>query len=217
MTKIISLLIFITLIGCCVKEEPHPIELPESKIFLSTDDEVLYDLSYSACNQTPSSSETIGSDPVLILFSPGIFHAKDSVNIPNDLDFYFIFHDVPVEYFGDPTLNEFWSYLQLNIYEFNTNPYKRDFFLKIKRGEKIFQNWWNGNLLNIPFDISRDETNLKFHDYEFSKFNEFGEICLHDYSVLRLKGEINGILVTEDYSDTINVNGNIDIFLNFRE
>lgn len=217
MSKLISLLVFITLVGCCPKDEPHPIELPKSNIFISTDNEVLYDLSYSACNQAPSASETLGSDPVLVLFSPGIFHAKDSVNVPNDLDFYFVFHDVPIQYFGDPTLSEFWSYLQLNKHEFNTSPYKRDFFFKIKKEGKVYQNWWNGNLLNIPVDISHDETNLEFNDYEFSKFDEFGEICLHDYSVLRLMGDIKGILVTEDYSDTINVNGNLDLFLNFRE
>ncbi|MDV7397139.1 hypothetical protein RZS08_37410, partial [Arthrospira platensis SPKY1] len=136
----------------------------------------------------------LGNDPVLILFSPGIFHAKELVSIPDDLEFYFVFHDVDIQYSGGPTLSEFWSYLQQNAHVFNAPPFKRDFFLKIRRGGKVYQNWWNGNLVNIPVDISRDETGLEFNDYEFSKFDEFGKICPHDYNVLRLKGAIDGIL-----------------------
>lgn len=215
----ISLLIFLAIVGCCTKEEP-PInepELPESRFFLTVNDEMVYDISYTACNRAPSAGEALGSGPVLILFSPGIFHAKDIINIPDDLEFYFVFHDVNIQYSGGPTLGEFWSYLQQNAHEFNAPPFKRDFFLKIRKGGKVYQNWWNGNLVNIPVDISHDETDLEFNDYEFSKFDEFGEICPHDYNVLRLKGAIDGILVTEDYKDTINVNGNLDVFLNFRE
>lgn len=220
MRELIFLLLFLIVIGGCIKDESKPNikpELPESKFFLSSDGEVLYDFSYSACNRAPSASETLGGDPMLLLFSPGIFHAKNLANIPDDLDFSFIFHDVEVQYNGDLTLDEFWSYLQQNKYVFNAPPFKRDFFLKIKKGGKVYQNWWNGNLLNIPVDISRDETGLEFKDYEFSRFDEFGEICLHNYGVLRLKGIINGILVTKDYSDTINVNGNLDVFLNLRK
>ncbi len=215
----ISLLILLTLVGCCTKEE-LPInepELPESRFFLTANDEIVYDVSYSACNRAPSAGEALGSDHKLILFSPGIFHAKKLISIPDNLEFYFVFHDVEIQYFGGPTLGEFWSYLQQNAHEFNAPPFKRDFFLKIKKGGKVYQNWWNGNLVNIPVDISHDETGLEFNNYEFSKFEEFGEICPHDYNVLRLKGEIDGILVTEDYEDTINVNGNLDVFLNFRE
>ncbi len=212
-----------TIIGCCPNEDPNPTnpknieDIPESRIFLSVDNKVQYDFSFSACNRTPSASTAIGTNPVLILFSPGVFYPKDSVIVPDDLDFYFIFHDVRVQYTGSPSLDEFWSYLQQNNHEFNAPPFKRDFFLKIKKGGKVYKNWWNGDLLNFFLqDISIDETGLEFKNYEFNKFDKFGDICLHDYKVLRLKGEINGILVTEDYSDTINVNGNVDLFLNFR-
>lgn len=216
------LILTITVASCCKNTDspPAPVdepELPDSNFFLLADGEVLYDISYSACNWNPSASQTLGIDPVLLLFSPGVFHAYDMVNIPDDLDFYFIFHDVGVQYFGDPTLDEFWSYSQQNTHEFNFPPYKRDFFLKIRKEGKVYQNWWNGNLVNIPLDISRDETGLELNDYEFSRFDEFGDICLHNYSVLNLKGDINGILVTEDYNDTIAVEGNLDLFLNFRE
>jgi len=222
MTKLIAFILALSLYSCCKKDDSHPLnetELPKSQFFLTADNDTLYDISYSACDRTPSASESLDniSSSSNILFSPGIYHANDMVNIPDDLVFYFVFHDVDTQFSGDPFLDEFWSYLQTDTSGFNKTPYKRDFFLRVRKEGKVYQNWWNGNLLNLPLDISRDETGLEFKDYEFSKFDEFGDICLHDYSVIRLQGGIEGELVTEDYNDTISVSGRLDVFLNFRE
>ncbi len=219
MMKQIPLMILITLSACC-KEKPEPTpeqEMPMSRIFLSVDDEVVYDISYSACNKAPGASEAIGIDPVLFLFSPGIIYDKKQINVPNDLDMHFVFHDVPIQYFSGPTKDEFWSYLQQSAYDFNAPPYKWDFFLQLRKGDKLYQNWRDGIPVVTVDTISRDETGLAFADYEWSRYDTFGDICYYNLSVLRLKGEITGMLVTKDDQDSIHVKGELDIFMHFRE
>lgn len=218
---VLTFICLLTLLGCRetppippIVEEP---ELPASQFFLTAGSDTLYDVSYLACNRSPSVSEASGDDELLLLFSPGIFYDKEEMNIPDDIVFQFIFHDVAVQYLGSPNLEEFWLNLQQNTHEFNMPPYKRDFFLSMRKGEKVYQNWWNGNLVTLPLDISQDETGLQFKNDEFTRFEEFGDICLHDFKVLRLQGDITGNLVTEDYSDTLHVEGKLDAFLNFRE
>ena len=219
MAKTLFLFAFLIVLGCCKKPEPGPMnepEIPKSQIFISADNEVLFDTSYTSCGKfAPTPSESIGDVPRLLVSSPGVFYPYDPANLPDDFYFRFVFHDVPASGKGSPYLNEFWSYIHSQMYEFNSPPYKWDFFLKLKKDGKIYQNWWNGNLVSLPVDISRDETGLKFENYTFSKFEEFGSICMFDYHVLRLEGNIHGVLITKDRRDTINVKGNLDVFLNF--
>lgn len=225
MTKLITFFFAICIIlGCKKKECPPTVEasLPLSRFALTTNGDTLYNVAYSACDRTaPSVEESIGSNPSLILYSPGMFLPDHIINIPEDLFFDFIFHDVGVQYSGTPFLDEFWTYLENNnLHQFNQEPFKRDFFLKVKKDGKIYQNWWNGGLVgngNSPYDFSQDETGLEFKNYEFNKFEEFGDICFFDYSVIRLQGEIEGYLITEDRTDTINVEGLLDVFLHLRE
>lgn len=209
----------IFLLGCQV-EPPTlspPVTLPSSQIQLWTAGETILDLSYSACEKAPSPTEMIDDNPPL-LFSPGIFLSDGIGRMENDIGFSFIFHRIDGTFEGLPTNDEFWDYLQRGPYAFNEVPYKRDFFLKVTKAGKVYQNWWNGDLMaGAGQSISQDETGLKFTNPEFSRFDSFGDSCPHSYRAMRLQGTIDGYLITENRNDTLQINGNLAIFLHISQ
>lgn len=223
--KLHNLISFVTitcsifLIGCQA-ESPRlspTLTLPSSQIRLWSAGETILDLSYSACEKNPSPSEMIDDYPPL-LFSPGIFLSDGIGRMENDIGFYFIFHHIEGAFLGLPTNDEFWDYLQRGSYAFNEAPYKRDFFLKVTKAGKVYQNWWNGDLMaGAGQSISQDETGLKFSNPEFSSFDSFEDNCQHSYRAIRLQGNIEGYLITENRADTLQVDGNLDVFLHISE
>lgn len=43
--------------------------------------------------------------------------------------------------------------------------------------------------------------------------NDIGDICTHDYQTIRLQGDVEGDLITENRDDILKINGNLDLFL----
>lgn len=215
---IIGFAIIASIFSCKRESEVNPSPtLPDSKIEIMSGEELLQEFVYNVCELSPSETRLIRSDDAILLFSPGIFYPSESMFSREELEFHFVFHQIEVST-ATVKLNDFWSYLQDNSdIEFNEEVYKRDFFMKIKKDGKIYQNWWNGSLLNDFQNISFDETNLKFKNVEFIRHDNFKDICFLNYSGIRMKGDIEGVLTTEDRQELMDISGHLDVFLHLPE
>ncbi len=218
--RLLLLTSIVFLLGCTPEVEESIIEeatLPLSKITLNSNGESLYDLSYSAYELLPSTSCAKEDYPNFIFYKPGIFLPNELIYPSEDLDFYFFFYDVEMEYTGEPFLDEFWAYLQNNPAELNKAPFKRNFFLKVKKGGKVYRNSWKGDP-NVANKEHRgyDETGLEVKNSSITRFDDFNDLNKwsgYPFSVVRIKGQIEGALVTEDGENTLEVDGELDLFV----
>ncbi|MGB1241304.1 MAG: hypothetical protein ACPG49_02210 [Chitinophagales bacterium] len=219
MSRFLSFLILILFLFGCQQEELFiPVEelaLPISKILLNSGDETLYDVTYSAYKLLPSGGCSKGTSSEIIFYKPGIYLPNKSSNILDGLDFDFSFYNIDI---GDNQAMHpefFLDYIEKNPSEFNKAPFKRNLFLKVEKDGKIYQNWWISPFLNVDYknNSPHDQTGLKFSGtfYQFDDFNDL--TYFNALSGIRVEGEIEGTLITQDGQHTLDVDGYFDIFL----